>query len=257
MDCREIEFCPDKSRARIAKAMRVFPPKVLNKILAFALHILGAKRRVVAAFLDMPEDSVKTTVRVVLRDGFPALRDRRGAAAPCCPEICVSSLQVSVRREDGCFVVGFGSDPRQLSIPLTHKIEARTILLSLLNADLLSTQEVATTLGLSCAHCRELAGNLSRCDVMDALADKRRGQQQDYLVGPEKKAELIRQFTARTITGHSTSSEVLAELVNAQSEVPVSPRTVRWHISKLGLSGISKTLPKLVSTLKKTHDGSS
>jgi hypothetical protein len=123
--------------------------------------------------------------------------------------------------------------------------------LSLLNADLLSTPEVATALGLSCGHCRELAGKLSSDDVVDALVDKRQGQQQDYRVGPEKKAEIIQQFAARAVTGQSTSSDVLAQVVNADSEMTLSPRTVRWHMEKLGLERIKKTLPELVRTLKK------
>ncbi len=81
---------------------------------------------------------------------------------------------------------------------------------------------------------------LSCHDVVEALVDKRQGQKQDYRVGPEKKAEIIKEFAARAVTGQSTSSEVLAEVINAGSEVALSPRTVRWHMEKLGLGGIKK-----------------
>ncbi len=252
MDCRGIEFSPEKSQERIASALRVFHPRVLNKILAFSIYLLGAKRRRVADLVGMPDESVKTAVRVALRDGFAALRDRRcsgidGQPKACRPEVCISA-----RREGECCVVEFGVQEKELRIPLTHRIEARTVLLSLLNADLLSTTEVATALGLSSAHCRELAGKLSSYDVVDALVDKRRGQKHAYRVGPEKKAEIIQQFAARLVTGQSTSSDVLAEVVNADSETTLSPRTVRWHMEKLGLSSIKKSLPVLVRTLKKT-----
>lgn len=257
MDCREIEFSPEKSRERIARALRVFPPKVLNKILAFSLYVLGAKRRDVAALAGMPDESVKTAVRVLFRDGLPAFRDRRRSAAPRFAEACAPPVRISARREDEWIVVDFGIEGKRLRIPLAHKIETRTVLLSLLNAGLLSTGEVAATLELSCAHCRDLAGALSRRDVVESLVDKRQGQKKDYRVGPEKKAEIIRQFAARAVTGHSTSSEVLADLVNEGTEVPLSARTVRWHMNKLGLVGIKKTLPELVSTLKKTRDAAS
>ncbi|MDA1043812.1 MAG: hypothetical protein O3C57_01170 [Verrucomicrobia bacterium] len=124
--------------------------------------------------------------------------------------------------------------------------------ISLLNAELLSTTEVAAALGLSGAHCRELAGKLSRHDVVEALVDKRHGQKQDYRVGPAEKAEIILQFAARVVTGQCTSSDVLAEVVNEHSKSSLSPRTVRWHMEKLGLSSIKRTLPELVRTLKKT-----
>ncbi len=82
--------------------------------------------------------------------------------------------------------------------------------------------------------------------------DKRRGQKQNYLVGPEQKAEIIQQLAARSMTGQSMSSDVLAEVVNERTEARVSARTIRWHIQKLGLSDIKQTLPRLVETLKKT-----
>ena len=252
MDCREIEFSPEKSQERITSALRVFNPGVLNKILAFSIYLLGAKRRSAANVVGMPDESVKTAVRVALRDGFSALRDRRCSSIDRLPEVCRAELQLSARLEDECCVVDFGIQEKELRIPLTHRIEARTVLLSLLNAQLLSTMEVAAALGLSSAHCRELAGKLSCHDVVEALVDKRQGQQQDYRVGPEKKAEIIQQFAARVVTGQCTSSDVLAEVVNADSEIALSPRTVRWHMEKLGLGSIKKTLPELVRALKKT-----
>ena len=77
MDCRHVTFSPEKSQERIHKALQIFPRKLLMHILAFALHLLGASRKEVAALVEMPQESVKTLLRVVLRDGFPALRDRR------------------------------------------------------------------------------------------------------------------------------------------------------------------------------------
>ncbi len=92
---------------------------------------------------------------------------------------------------------------------------------------------------------------------MACLVGKRRGQKQDYLVGAEPKAEIIQQLAARAITGKSTSSDVLAEVVNERTQAGLSARTVRWHIQKLGLTHIKKTFPQLVETLKKTHDSCS
>lgn len=252
MDCRGIEFSPEKSQERITRALKVFRPEVLNKILSFSIYLLGAKRRSVADMVGMPEESVKTTVRVTLRDGFAALRDRRYSGVESIPEVREAELRLSARREDECCIVNFGVQKKELRIPLTRRIEARTILLSLLNADLLSTAEVATALGLSCSHCRELAEKLLSDGVADALMDKRQGQKQDYLVGSEIKAEIIRQFAARVVTGQSAASDVLSKIINRDRGVTLSPRTVRWHMEKLGLGSIRKTLPDLVRTLKKT-----
>jgi len=252
MDCRGIGFSPESSQERIASALKVFRPGVLNKILAFSLYLLGAKRRSIADIVGVPEESIKTTVRVTLRDGFASLRDRRYSGVEGVPEVRKAELRLSARREDECCVVDFGVPEKELRIPLTRRIEARTILLSLLNADLLTTAEVATALGLSGSHCRELAEKLSSDGVADALIDKRQGQRQDYLVGSEIKAEIIRQFAARVVTGQSAAGDALSKIIKTDSGVALSPRTVRWHMAKLGLGGIRKTLPELVCTLKKT-----
>lgn len=89
------------------------------------------------------------------------------------------------------------------------------MLLSLVNANAFSVQECAAALGMSVAHCRALARQLATHDVAQALFDKRVGQQRDYRVGPEQKAEIIQQWAARTVTGQSTSSGVLAQQVDA------------------------------------------
>jgi len=68
------------------------------------------------------------------------------------------------------------------------------------------------------------------------------------------KAELIQQFAARAVTGYSTSSQDLTEIINVSQSTNISSRTIRWHMNKLGLMKIRKTLPNLVETLKKTFD---
>lgn len=251
MDCRHVEFSPEKSQTRIDKALEVFPHKRLILILAFSLHLLGAKRKEVAALAGMPEESVKTALRRVFRGGFPALRDRRESKVPAVVSAPVEP-EISVRREGDVCIVDFGASGNTLRIPASHRIQGRTVVLSLVNAGVLRVSESATALGISGAHCRELAHKLAASDVADALIDKRVGQKLDYRVGPEQKAEIIQQLAARAITGHRTSSEVLAEYVSERTGTKISARTVRWHIRNLGLTDIRKTLSGVVESLKKT-----
>jgi hypothetical protein len=254
MDCRNIEFSPETSAERMERAARVFPPGLLKRIIALVLYLLGAKRGSIAAAVGMPQESVKTALRVILQDGFAALRDRRCSDAPRVAKTVGVPLRISARQEGEWCVVAFGDNANEVRVPATHKIQVRTILLSFFNSGLLSMQETVSVLGVCPAHCRELAANLMLGDVPETLIDKRRGQAHDYRVGPEEKAEIIQQFVARAVTGHSTSSEVLAKFVNERIDVLVSPRTIRWHLNKLGLTSIKKSLPELVATLKKTSD---
>jgi hypothetical protein len=252
MDCRTVEFSPEKSQERINKALQVFPRKVLMCVMGFTLHLLGAKRKVVAELVGMPQESVKTMVRRVCLGGFPALRDRRHSEMLPVTSVLPNEPQILVQLDNEGWLVEFGSNEKSLRIPVNHQIQARTVVLSLLNAGVLSLSQSASVLGVCDAHCRELARKLMNQDVTDVLVDKRAGQQQDFRVGPEQKAELIQQLAARAITGHSTSSDILARQVNEQTGVNVSARTIRWHIHQLGLSDMPKSLPQLVETLKKT-----
>jgi len=163
----------------------------------------------------------------------------------------VGSLAVSTRHEGQWQVVDFGVPGKELRISVEHKIQLRTVLLSFLNSGLLSVEQTATALGISEAHCRELGNKLACADVEESLIDKRRGQTQDYRMGPAEKAELIQQFAARAALRLSTSSETLVEVVNEQAATTVSARTVRWHMKKLGLKAIRKTLPGLMELQKK------
>jgi len=249
MDCRSIEFSFEKSEVRIKKYEQAFRPMVLIRILLFALYLLGAKRTVVASLVKIPEESVKTTLRVLLRDGYPALLDRRSSDIGAVP--IKVPRNISVRLEGQWCVVDLGENDKQLKILAAHKVHVRTILLSLLNAGLLSTEEIALVLGISSAHCRELAEKLAQCDVGSSLLDKRQGQRCDYLIGPVQKAEIIQQFAARVATGYPATSEVITAVVNEQTGCVVSDRTVRWHMNKLGLVSIKKTLPRLMEALKK------
>lgn len=255
MDCHEIKFSSKKSNDRINKAMRVFEPTVLFRILAFALHMFGAKRKIIAELVNMPEESVKTTIRVILRDGFQAFGDRRKTERLTTPKVQLTSpKKISIRIEGEMIVVDLYSDIESLRIPAAHKIQARTILLSFMNSDLISTHETASILKISDAHCRQLANKLACNDVGESLIDKRVGQLQDFKVGPAQKAEIIRQFAARAVTGHSTASDVITELVNDQTQASLTSRTIRWHMNKFGLTSIKNTLPELVKELKKTPD---
>ncbi len=256
MDCQNIVFSPQQSQKRINKALRVLPPQALKKVLFFALYLLGAKLNTIANIVEMPKESVKTTINRVMKDGLSALRDRRQLAKthelqlPILPQ----PPQVLALIEKGCCIITFGDTDHQLKIPQSHRIHLRSVLLSLQHANLLSVQAVSSILEISAAHCRELSNKLLNNGVAEVLIDRRKGQKQDILVDSSVKAELIQQFAARAVIGYSTSSQDLTEIINAAQNTNISSRTMRWHMNKLGLMKIRKTLPNLVETLKKTFD---
>lgn len=256
MDCRHIEFSPTKSEERINRVLHVFPKGLLMRLLAFTIHLLGVRRQVVATLVGMPEESVKTVVRLAMRDGFPALRDRRRSEVLPVARASPSPPPIAARREGEWYIVEFGPNEKSLRIPITFRVQARTVLLSLVNAGLLSVQETATVLGIHTAHCRELARKLASHDVVESLVDKRQGLKQDYLFTPEIKSELVQQFALNALSGRPTSGRAISEDLQRRCEMALSERSVRQHLNKLGLSRIADSLPELLDTQKKTSSNS-
>jgi hypothetical protein len=255
MNCQDIVFSEKQSQKRIDMALRILPSQVLKKFLFFALYLLGVRLNTIASLVDMPEESGKTTISRVMKDGISALHDRRQSAKTNEVHISVSMpSQVTVLTEKDYCAITFGDIGHQLKIPQKHQVHLRSVLLSLLQANLLSVHAVSSSLGITAAHCRELSINMEDEDITEVLVDKRKGQKQDLLVDQSVKAELIQHFAARAVTGHSTSSQALTQLINSTKKTNISSRTIRWHMNKLGLMKIKKTLPQLVETLKKTPE---
>lgn len=254
MDCQNIVFSPQQSENRINKALKILPSKILKRILAFSLYILGAKVNAIGSLMEISEESVKTTNNRIMKDGLPAFRDRRESMNRSNRELSPPPVkpQTSVLVEEDHYVIIFENMNHQLKILRNSRVHIRTLLLSLLQANLVTVQMVSSILDITPAHCRELSGKLANYDVPEVLIDKRKGQTKDFLVDLDVKAELIQNFTARVISGHATSSRVLTEIINDHQKKRISPRTIRWHMNKLGLMKIKKTLPDLVTALKKT-----
>jgi hypothetical protein len=251
MNCQDIEFSEEKSKRRMEGAAEVFDCDVLRRILALALHLLGAKRSDIASLLGSSAESIKTTLRVLLRDGLPALRDRRSSGREAPKYLSGPSPSCSLRKEASCLIVDWGDPNRELRLPTAHKVQARTVLLSLCHAGFLSTRETASALEISVPHCYQLAHALAATDVTEALIDRRRGQRSDYRMGAEQKAELIQEFASQAILKLPTSSTVLTELVNKRTSNDLSDRTVRWHMNKLALPNLRESLAVLVEEKKR------
>lgn len=182
MDCQNIVFSPQQSQKRINRALRVLPSRVLKKVLFFALYLLGAKLNALATLIEIPEESVKTTINRVMKDGLPALLDRRQSAKTYELQLSTSLRcpKVSVLIEGGCCVITFGDTDHQLKIPQNHRVHLRSILLSLQQANLLPVHTVSSVLEVSAAHCRELSTKLVNNGVTEVLIDKRKGQKQAF-----------------------------------------------------------------------------
>jgi len=239
------------SQRRIDQANRILGAEVVSRILALALYLMGARRKTLAEFLAIPLDTVKSLVKRVFSAGLPGLEDRRRKASTFVPPVVEPESETTCKllMEQETLVVELNGATR-MEIPRQNPVQCRTVLMTMLEAKLLSIGEVAQAIGLSVERVRKLSKKLHQSDVF-ALIDQRRGQQQDYRLTPEVKAELIQQFVLNLQTNAGTSSKQLSEDLEKRCQIKVAGRTIRQHAAKLGLGQMRRSLPKLLTALKK------
>lgn len=245
-----LEYSATFSAKRLKKAYDIFGANTVKRIIGFALFLLGANREDIADYLKVPFGTFLSFLTRVEKYGLPAFEDHRKTQVIQHPK---TEMPVSM-----CFSVGdksvsihLASGHHPVNIPPDNSLQAKVVLLTFLNSGLVSTKEISDILGISERHTRELNYRLHDEDAY-ALIDKRRGQLKDYRFTPEIKAELVQQFAVNAISGQKTSSRMIAEHIEKRCNLHLSDRSIRFHMQKLGLYKIVKSLPQIVITLKKT-----
>lgn len=247
---QNISFSNELSQQRIAQAQKILGVKVVNRIICFALYLLGVDRKSISGLLKTPPGSIRSIIRAVFRGGLPAFEDRRRSKSTFLPPQERKSLKVTASVQEEWIIIDLG-DSGQIKIPRQNSLQAKVILLTILNNDLLSTREVAEALDISMAHVLNLARGL-HTEGITFLIDKRQGQQQEYRFTPEVKAEVIQQFVLDLVVEGHTSGKVLSEHLQGRCKLSLSERSIRHHVKELGLARIKRSLPPLLEAVKKT-----
>ena len=256
LDCRDLpQLSYERSQKRLERATSVLGAKVVTRLLAFSLYLLGANRDALAGCLEIRLEALKSLVKRCFSDGVSALEDRRRGFSTFLPsQAPAAELKPKLSLEPETVVIEFDEGTR-IRIPLRNRIQCRTVLLTMAGSKLLSVDEVADVLGLSAERVRKLKTKLAQHDVVEGLVDQRSGQQRDYRVTPKVKAELIQQYVVNLQTEGHTSSEKLKDDLRNRCNIEIASRTIRLHVAKLGLPLIRDSLPQLLSEVKKTSGG--
>lgn len=250
IDCRNISFLPDLSKNRLNKAQFVFGEKVLKRIIVFSLYILGVRRTEISQTVKLPENTVRTMLKTISRNGVIALFGRKkpleitkssGNKPSARGNIEISELndryQISINKKD-------------IFILKKNKYQLKAMVLTFAENGLISKTYAGKLLNISSSHVGYLINKITE-DDLSCLIDQRRGQQKDFVFTPEIKSELIVQFAVNAATGKSTSSPVLAKDIEQRTSHELSQRSIRFHINSLGLKGKAAQLWEFVG-LKKT-----
>ena len=248
------QFSFKRSQKRMIKAKRILGQALVNKIIAFALYLLGANIQTLATFLKMPRDTVKSLIDRIDKEGLPAFEDRRHqnkrSAIAVNSNNQTQAIEAEILVESENITISI-NDKLRIQIPRVNKFQCRTVLLTMLDASLFKKELVADVLQLSTERTRKLKTALYKNDV-HALIDKRCGQKIEYRMTPEAKAELLQQYVLNLSRETNTSSEQLKNDLNKRCKINISSRTIRIYVDRMGLKHLKKSLPELLRMEKKT-----
>ena len=246
INCQQLPYDPVLQRERIQRVTPIFGKRVIERLLCFALYLFGVKRSLIASILAISPGSIRTTIRRFENRGLPAFVDGRNHRSQ------FRGVEIKPKKTSTFIVsrIVFTKEDNIIKVSTENSLQIKTILLTLLNNGLLDNQTVAQIIGISSQQVYNLSRSLQSNDTI-ALIDKRQGQKVDYKVTPEVKSELIQQFVADIMTRGQTSGRAISEEVKKRCNLSISERTVRHHVVSMGLARISKTLPKLVPSVKK------
>ena len=249
MNCEMLSFSQKLSHQRLSHAEPLLGRKTVNKILAYALFLLGVNRNSISSALNIPQGSIRSLVLAMKNQGLAGFEDQRTKSSSFKPPL-PEKITPTIKTEDSWLKVDFNIGDLLLRMPESNQIQKRVVLLSLLNSGLLTRNEVADALRLSVDRAGKLARTLEQKDVKGIL-DQRQGQRQDYRFTPDIKAELIKQFVIETVAKRPTGAEQLAKLLKERCRLTLSARSILSHLSKLGLASIKDSLPEDLAELKK------
>jgi DNA-binding MarR family transcriptional regulator len=253
MNCDHIDLSSTLSEKRIRQAKAIFGDKIINKVLAWTLFLLGASKPSICEALDMKPGSLRSFLHLIQHKGLSTLESGSGkisAFKPVITEVPPEPLKVSLCENDGKHQISFG-EQLHIQIPAENPLLYKSILLCLLQNHHIKGSEVARTLQISQTHVSHLSKKLDDEDII-GLIDQRRGQLQDYVMTPEIKGELIQQFVIDIVQDGKVSGEGLSKHLKERCQYELSPRTILGHLETMGLSKIKNTLPNHLATEKKS-----
>ena len=248
INCQNLSFSPQLSKNRIGQAKTTLGAGVVQRILCFALYLLGANRSAIAQLLSIPMETAKSVIKAVTRDGLGAFEDRRRRVSSFLPKAQRKPAPITLKKEESHIVVDFGDG--YLKLFQEDSLQLKIVLLTMLNNDLLRKRDVAEALELTRTHTTTLARRLSE-EGAQSLVDRRQGQKQEYRVSAPVKAELVQQFAVDIITSGQTSGSKISTELKERCNISVPPRTVRHHLAQMGLKEIKQSLPRLLAGTKK------
>src|SRR5438046_7584110 len=165
IDFQNLTFSRDLAEDRMQRAEQVLGVNVVQRLLCFALYLLGVNRSAIGQALRIPAETAKSIIKAMTKDGLRALEDPQRSMSAFLPQSRPQPAPITLQQAGERVVVDFGVQGRQLVIPRRNVLQTRAVLFSMLNSGLLSNHQVADVIGLTPAHTATLARRLAHEDI--------------------------------------------------------------------------------------------
>jgi len=251
IDCQSLAFSTRLAENRMDQAHSILGPGVLQRFLCYSLYLLGINRKTIGQALGIPPETAKSTIKTINRHGLRALEDRRRQSSVSRPQVQLEAQPVTLKEEGSKIIVDLGISDKVLHLNRGDPLQVKIVLLTMLNNGLVKDRQVAKVLKTTPTYTAILARRLDEKGAV-SLLDQRKGQKKDFRVPREVKAEVVQQFALDVITSGKTSGRAISAELKERCDIFIPPRTVRHHLARMGLGKIKKSLPQLVSAVKKT-----
>jgi DNA-binding CsgD family transcriptional regulator len=250
LDCQNFNFSTQLSHQRISFANKVLGTNVTQRILSYSLYLQGVSKASISESLNIPPDTTKSLIKRINSDGITAFSDRRNKIKPFTTKKTEKKNLNIISVEDDFIKINIGCQDKPIIVPAKNTLQLKTILITLAEAGIVSNQEISNILGYSPNHIQYLIKKIQGEDV-HALLDKRQGQKQHYRFTQDIKSELILQFILDVSNDKKVSGVSLSNSLKERVKLDLSPRSIRNHVEKLGLSKIKKQISDCMSDVKK------
>src|SRR4030066_533855 len=157
IDCRGLIFSPQLSENRLAQAREAFGPGVLQRILCYALYLLGLNRSAIGRTLGIPPETATSIIKAVSKEGLVAFEDRRRSSSAFLPQAPAQPPPITVGEDEGHIGVDLGIKGRYITLSRDDPLQLKTVLLSMVNSGLLSPRQVPEAIKLTPSHTAALA----------------------------------------------------------------------------------------------------
>src|SRR4030042_6648937 len=160
IDYRSLIYSPQLSENRLAQAVEAFGLGVVQRILCYALYLLGLNRSAIGRTLGIPPETAKSIIKAVSKEGLVAFEDRRRSSSAFLPQAPAQPPPITIGEDEGHIVVDLGIKGRYIRLSSEDPLQLKTDLLSMVNSGLLSARQVAEAINLTPSHTGALARRL-------------------------------------------------------------------------------------------------